>query len=458
MLNLIRYNSRLRHIWDVLIISCTIVSVFLISYQAVFIRARTIEVDLFIYLLDLFFVAAMWVSAQTSFKRFGVEVLDKKQIRERYLKKSFIWDLIGVIPFEWLALPLIDQEYGIQLFILLRLIRLIRIRYVIIIYRKWESESWSNSAMIRIMRLLTLVILLSHLIACSWFYSSHSAGYPEDSWVNRENLIDASPARQYLRSIYWSITSMTTVGYGDITPRRSAEYIISIVVMAIGASSYAFIIGNIASLFSNLDISRTRHQNKVDSVFHFLNAREVKPELIDQVNNYYEYIWEKRRGLNESELFNDLPDSLRLELLKDLLKDQLNQVPLFRFSPENIKNELLKALELAVYSPQSYVVNYGELGDAMYFISKGHVEVLDKNGEKKEEMTQGDYMGDLSLILKEHRSGSARCLDFVEVFILSEAHFTRIKKDYSGFTGILKEVSKNRSEKALSLLLNDIIL
>ena len=251
---------------------------------------------------------------------------------------------------------------------------------------------------------------------------------------------------------------MTTVGYGDITPRRSAEYIISIVVMAIGASSYAFIIGNIASLFSNLDISRTRHQNKVDSVFHFLNAREVKPELIDQVNNYYEYIWEKRRGLNESELFNDLPDSLRLELLKDLLKDQLNQVPLFRFSPENIKNELLKALELAVYSPQSYVVNYGELGDAMYFISKGHVEVLDKNGEKKEEMTQGDYMGDLSLILKEHRSGSARCLDFVEVFILSEAHFTRIKKDYSGFTGILKEVSKNRSEKALSLLLNDIIL
>ena len=305
MKGLIKYNSSFRHIWDGLVVVFTILSIFIITYQAFFSREISALGNVLIYLIDIFFIASMWVFSRTTFKRFGSEVLDPLRIKKRFMKRSLIWDLLGIIPFELLGLALLDTQEGISLFLMLRLSRLIRIRYIFLIFKKWENESWFNSASIRILRLLTLVIVSSHLVACSWFYSSYAEGYQQNSWVVRENLVEKSAPAQYLRSIYWSITSMTTVGYGDITPKRNVEYIISMIVMGIGASSYAFIIGNIASLFSNIDISKSRHQNKIDSVFHFLKARSVEPELIEKVNSYYEYIWEKRRGLNESDLFND---------------------------------------------------------------------------------------------------------------------------------------------------------
>ena len=169
-------------------------------------------------------------------------------------------------------------------------------------------------------------------------------------------------------------------------------------------------------------------------------------------------MWEKRRGLDESQLFNDLPDSLKLELLKDLLSDQLNHLPLFNHSSETVKNELLKSLTLQIYSPGNLVASAGEPGNAIFFISKGSVSVLDKEGVVQDKLSAGDYFGDLSLILQESRTGSVRCREFSEVFILPKTQFNRIKRDFPEFTEVLKSVSKNRSEKALSLLLNDIIL
>ena len=70
----------------------------------------------------------------------------------------------------------------------------------------------------------------------------------------------ADPVSQYVRSLYWTITTMTTVGYGDISPGRTVEYLLGILIMLMGASLYAFVIGGVASLLSNLQAAKNSYR------------------------------------------------------------------------------------------------------------------------------------------------------------------------------------------------------
>ena len=49
--------------------------------------------------------------------------------------------------------------------------------------------------------------------------------------------------------IYWAITTMTTVGYGDISPKHAEGKAIAVVVMLVGIGTAALVIGAIAQRF-----------------------------------------------------------------------------------------------------------------------------------------------------------------------------------------------------------------
>jgi hypothetical protein len=108
---------------------------------------------------------------------------------------------------------------------------------------------------------------------------------------------------------------MTAVGYGDITPARREEYIISMVVMILGASMYAFLIGNIASLVSSANAAKSSFWNRMNVIDQHLRSRHLPRELNERVRSYFEYLWTRYRGIHQDEIFCDLPISMRLEIL-----------------------------------------------------------------------------------------------------------------------------------------------
>ena len=52
----------------------------------------------------------------------------------------------------------------------------------------------------------------------------------------------------YLISTYWTITTITTVGYGDISGTNLAEMAISVVMMLVGVISFSFANASLASI------------------------------------------------------------------------------------------------------------------------------------------------------------------------------------------------------------------
>ena len=65
--------------------------------------------------------------------------------------------------------------------------------------------------------------------------------------------MDASNFVIYTASFYYTITTLTTVGYGDITPVSSTEKIVSSFLMLTGVLFYSYIIGMLTSIMTELD-------------------------------------------------------------------------------------------------------------------------------------------------------------------------------------------------------------
>ena len=458
-MRIIRENSPLRVGWDHLIILLVFVSCTVIPFQLAF--QHDAWGNLWIYVIDLFFLLDIFFNFHTSFSSRGIEIVDKKEIRRHYLHTGFAFDLVANSPFDLLfliAAP--DWMIGnLSLVLLLRLLRLLRLFRLFSVFRRWESFQWMNTGFLRIIRFVSVILLFIHWVACIWFLSAFVTLFPDDCWVVRTGLEGASTADQYIRSLYWSITTMTTVGYGDISPGRLPEYVIAMIVMLLGASMYAYIIGNVASLFSNLDAARVQYRKRVEGITQYLRQRQVPGEVTKRIHNDYEYLWERRQGIRDEGLLKDLPPPLRLEVLLHLTRELQETVPLFKYCSPTLRNVLLEALKAHTYPPSVDIAREGEPGDAIYFISKGQVGVFPKGEEQLVvSLADGEYFGDLSMMLKEKRTARVYTLSFTEVFMLELADFHRIKKSFPEFTEVMKKMSSEKTEKTSLLVLKGIIL
>ena len=70
--------------------------------------------------------------------------------------------------------------------------------------------------------------------------------------------------------------TLTTVGYGDVTPANIAEYATLTVTMFVGGFLWASIIGAICSAASTLDVKRMEYQAKFDQINLMLQARSLE--------------------------------------------------------------------------------------------------------------------------------------------------------------------------------------
>jgi hypothetical protein len=422
-------ESKLKTAWDFFVLAVTVFATVEIPLFLVFsISSRPLSI-LTAWVIPAVFCADLAVRFNTGFHSLGKTITERQAVAARYLRGWFWLDLIAALPLA-LILDLVAPSTG-ALLLLLRLNPLLKLIHSgTTLYRIGGTRV--NPAILRLVLLVFWVLLVAHLVSCGWILIS---GNPDD--------VALRPL--YVRSFYWTITTLTTIGYGDITPQGEVQTVFVIFIELLGAAMYGMVIGNIANLIANIDVAKTQYRERLDKINAFLHYRAIPHRLQRKINDYYRYLWESRRGYNEAEVLQDLPLALKTAVALQINRRIIERVPLFQTASEDLIREIVLNLTPVVFTPGDIVVRAGEVGFDMYFISQGSVDVASADGQMVyATLGTGQFFGEIALLLSMPRTATIRAREYCDLYRLEKETFDRVIQRYPGFAERINDLAAKR--------------
>ncbi len=76
----------------------------------------------------------------------------------------------------------------------------------------------------------------------------------------------------------------------NVTPQNNWEYIFCCVVLVIGACFMATVVGNMALLVSNMNITAARHRTKMDLITDTVRYLGMADQIQERVQEYFDYL------------------------------------------------------------------------------------------------------------------------------------------------------------------------
>ena len=376
----------------------------------------------------------------------GLYIKKLKTKALHYFKSWFFIDLIVTIPWDEFIVLIYPKLLPYK-----NVIALIRLFWIIRIYRFLKQLNrivTINLTVVRMIRFTISIIIYSHWIACFWLYIptiEWQFGITTN-WMSINDLLNKEPFIQYIRSIYWVITTMTTVGYGDIAPHNSIETIFTIIVMISGVSVYAYIIGNVASLIGNLDASAQLFQKQTTKLNNFLRVQKLPKPLKDRIQLHIHQVWSNEKYLTTSQAIDFLPKTLREDIALYITKNIISNTTLFNKCDKGIHQSIATMVNSERFFPGDYIIRKGQLANEMYFISVGEVDVInEETGKVTSSIEQGGVFGEIALLYPNStRTSTVKARSRVECYTLKRDDFNIILNHYPDFAKHIKTIADSR--------------
>ncbi|HFC05268.1 MAG TPA: cyclic nucleotide-binding domain-containing protein, partial [Rhizobiales bacterium] len=305
------------------------------------------------------YIARIWASAEFPFS--SKEPVWKTRLKFA-LRPLQVIDLLVILPFYLSFLFAMD----LRVLRILRLFRLLKLA-------RYSPAMQSLVAVISNERRALFGALL--LMVCLLLFASTGIYFLEHK--AQPDAFGSVPA-----ALWWAVATLTTVGYGDVTPITPWGKIFGGLVMVFGLGMFALPIGIMATGFSQ----ETHRREFVVS-------------------------W-----------------------------NLVANVPMFAQLDGAEIARLLPVLNSATFEPGQLIVHEGDLAKAMYFIASGKVEVETAHGLVP--LSEGDHFGEMALLEKRQRSHTVRALTKCRLLILEAPDFHRLMRGRPELLEIIAQTAR----------------
>lgn len=463
-------ESGARMIWDILILAFIIYQSLSVPY---FICFNDIPSDLtngFEFLMNICFISDVLATFNTGFYIKGTLVMNRKDIIKDYIKFWFWMDVVASMPYNWFVGNIFGGDstssaYNapkvlrlMRIFRFLKVLRLLRLAKLKKILMKIEDYIASNTlANIFVFgKLLALVFFIAHWTACLWFFiGDQGSDIHPVTWITYINLQNSSIFEKYITSLYWAFTTMSTVGYGDITPFTVTEKIFAMMTMIMASGVFAFTIGSIGALVSKANSVENAYREQAVAVNRYMKRKYLPNNLQFRVRRYLDYVWEnkKKNKMDERQVLILLSEPLRDEIYSHIHGVVIKFCKIFEKFETNFISQLARTLINETFAPGDNIIEEGEMSDKMYFIMMGKVIIY--HGLTKsmiQELGEKQYFGEISFFTSNPRCASVKCTDFVDVLSLTRLNFNCLVSKFPEASEIIEGLIRNCEKGDFSCL------
>jgi voltage-gated potassium channel len=291
----------------------------------------------------------------------GISAIKQKS----WLKLSWRWPLL-------LPLGTIGAVCHVTWMNWIMATKLLSYFYVYKINKQLERFPNLHPVATRLLPLAATMPITIHMFACGWIALGGQAVIEKPDDLTR-----------YVSAIYWAITTLTTVGYGDVVAKTIPQMLYANATQIVGVAFFGYVLSNMASLLSRLNAARESHLGRLDKIESFFRQYRVPMPLRYKIRSYYQYLWETHKGYDDKAILDEIPGHLRRDIALFLNAEMIEKVPLLKGASTDLIQDLVMKLRSIICVPEEKIFNAGEPGDAMYFIYKGQIEILSKTGHAR---------------------------------------------------------------------------
>jgi CRP-like cAMP-binding protein len=461
---LFRPDSKVHMIWSLVYFCLMAYTAFLTPFNLAF--SDPDQTDSWYYLdfiINILFACDILITLNTAIEEKGVLETRRLRIFLRYLKSWLVLDIVACIPFSSFDVGNSAEYSGSgQMSSLLRLLRLPRLYRVLRLTRVFKmlnnQHSWHcldrfqervgirHSAMRMIFFMIT-VLLAVHIMACIWFFLSLLEGHSPQTWAGKLNLQSASTLDQYMASLYWTVTTLSTVGYGDIVPSTSLERIVSIFWMIFGLCFFSFTVSSLSSMLNSVDTKESLLSHKLAAIDEFAEESLLTKDLRERLRVALKYSTLKSGFSSQMkhEIFSELPRELRCEVALAMHHGAARHIPFFRERDQAFLAAVvpfLNSLEIKDHCP---VYKAGEYSDEVYFIAKG--KCLHMYGDLvMKKLEEGSYFGEIEVLLGIPRKNAVLAASTTDLLSMGKKLMNMIEGEFPPVFEEMRQIAEIRSK------------
>ena len=444
-------------IWNLIILLLMMYTGIVMPYRICFTDNDSDFWNIFETVIDFIFIFDIIVTLNLGYKNEDNEyIINRFMIFKNYLCGWLFIDILSSLPQNLIfpnqsnkgtkLLRIVKLTKLNRLIRFFRLIKVVRFLRKISFFNVFFEFVQLNYGVSQLITFMFILLLISHLIACLWHFLPKF--YDEENyWVVQTRHINDSNFEKYMLSLYWTLATVFTVGFGDIHAYNEVENIFSIIWMVFGVVFFSIIIGTLSSIIANSESRETKLNRKLMILKDFSEKAKLNPLLTQKIEFLLIYNSKKEKVTNDFNVLSGIPSDLKVEVAKSVQNGFLKEIHFFNqyVTPEFIAI-IIQFLVPKNFIEKDIIYDEGDIPQSIYFILKGRIYFTKENIAYCT-YVKGSYFGEID-ILEDHRINSVIAASNCEFVTLGkEVYADIIQKDFQEIFRKMVKFAKIRKRR-----------